>query len=448
MFRVNPSTSIRTTLLIWLLPLMALFMLVAWLVHGSLLDRMTQSFVHERLHQEALFLEKQIRAYYPDVDPALTASPYFEDVFHHAFAIRMANQVSVSPVSLAPLLRPALSATETGFFRLEGDRQGASVPASYIVFRELLDIGGDQVTIVVAEDLSVLARSQVELHAWTAAVAIGLLLILIGLVLLAVYLALKPVRQLRGSLQELQTGKQSRLTLEAPREFIPLISQINHLLDQLDKRLERSRDSLANLSHSIKTPIAVIQQALEDTDSELDHGYRLKLAARLSEIDRQLESEMRRSQLAGPQVGQFAKPVDQARDLVWMVGRLYPHINFELHTDLGAEFGWPIEEHDLSEILGNLLDNGGKWAATRVDLVIRRENDALTIVVRDDGSGVPPDELSTLGTRGLRLDQQTPGHGLGLAILRDLVSRYGGQLDFRNSDCGGLEAKVVLQRPA
>ncbi|MGP4844133.1 sensor histidine kinase [Marinobacter sp. 1Y8] len=444
---INPNASIRSTLLAWLLPLMALFMLVAWLIHGSLLDRMTRSFVHERLHQEAMFLKNQVKRFYPRVDSALAASPYFDDVFHHAFAIKVGDAVSVSPEALDSILRPALTTSDKVFFSLGNTTSRDADSGNYIAYKTVFDIGGDKAIIVVAEDLSILESNQAELHAWTAFVAAGLLVILIVLVLLAVYLALKPVRQLRRSLQELQGGKQTRLSLGAPREFVPLIQQINHLLDKLDQRLQRSRESLANLSHSIKTPIAVIQQALEDTDRDIDQAYRLKLATRLAEIDQQLESEMRRSQFAGPQVGQQAKPIQQARDLVWMIGRLYRNINFELNTNLSTEFSWPVEEHDLNEMLGNLLDNAGKWAATNVGVVIAQSSQALVIIVKDDGSGVNPEELHSLGTRGLRLDQQTPGHGLGLAILRDLVTRYDGTLEFRNSAHGGFEAEVVLRSP-
>ncbi|ROU00466.1 GHKL domain-containing protein [Marinobacter sp. R17] len=445
--RTRTNISIKATLLIWLLPLMAVFMLIAWLIHGSLLDRMTQRFVHERLQQEALFLEKQIREAYPDLDPALAASPYFKEVFHHAFAVKMGDQVSASPASLTSPLRATLEEPRTGFFNLRYDASGAKGPGEHVIYRKAFSIDGQPVVLAVAEDLGALARSQFELHLWTAFVALGLLGLLIAMVWLAVNLALRPVRHLQHSLEELQTGKRSRLDLNAPREFIPLTSQLNTLLDQSDRRLKRSRQSLANLSHSIKTPLAAIQQALEDTSTNLDANYRHRLATRLLDIDHQLESEMRRSQFAGPQVGQFALPVQQARDLLWMIGRLYPHLSFELRTELNEDFTWPVEENDLNEIMGNLVDNAGKWAKSCVDLSIIRSSESLQITVRDDGHGVPDNELETLGTRGLRLDEQKPGHGLGLAIVRDLITRYSGDITFENGRRGGLTVTIVLRAP-
>ena len=103
---------------------------------------------------------------------------------------------------------------------------------------------------------------------------------------------------------------------------------------------------------------------------------------------------------------------------------------------------WPIEEHDLNEVLGNLLDNAGKWSARFVELGLQEDGKGFAITVEDDGPGIPPDALDTLGTRGLRLDEQTPGHGLGLAIVREIADRYGGILNFRSGSTGGFKATV------
>jgi signal transduction histidine kinase len=257
---------------------------------------------------------------------------------------------------------------------------------------------------------------------------------------------MRPVISLQASLKKLQGGEISRIHVKAPEELQPLVKQLNQLLDFLDRRLERSRDALANLSHSVKTPIAAVRQILEDTSRPLDDELRREMGSRLGDIDKQLEAEMRRSRFAGPQVGKSAFPVKQARDLLWMFGRLYPDKSFELSTDMTEEHRWPIEEHDLSEILGNLLDNAGKWSSTFVDLSLSEENEQMLIVVADDGAGVAQDAIGELGKRGLRLDEQTPGHGLGLAIVCDIVDRYSGQTNFSHSPLGGLKIEVSLHR--
>jgi len=153
---------------------------------------------------------------------------------------------------------------------------------------------------------------------------------------------------------------------------------------------------------------------------------------------------MRRSRFAGPQVGKSAYPLKQARDLLWMMGRLYPEKSFELSSSLPEDARWPIEEHDLNEIMGNLLDNAGKWSERCVELSLAQHSDTLQIGVIDDGPGVAEAEICKLGQRGLRLDEQTPGHGLGLAIVREIVGRYGGNVHFSDAAEHGLRVKVAI----
>ena len=299
-------------------------------------------------------------------------------------------------------------------------------------------------TVIVSEDLGALKRSQAELHAWTAIVSVLLMLLLVAVIWFGITLSMRPVVTLKAALKRLQDGEISRINVQSPEEFQPLVKQLNQLLDSLDQRLERSREALANLSHSVKTPIAAVRQILEDKSRPLNNDLRQQMAVRLNSIDKQLEAEMRRSRFAGPQVGKSAYPLKQARDLLWMLGRLYPEKSFELSSDLPEESRWPVEEHDLNEILGNLLDNAGKWSNGYVELSLSQNNGLARMVVTDDGPGVNENEMTSLGQRGLRLDEQTPGHGLGLAIAREIVERYGGHVTFSAASGGGLQVTVEI----
>ncbi|KAA1176418.1 HAMP domain-containing protein [Marinobacter salinexigens] len=417
-------------------------MVLAWLVHGLLLERMAREFVESRLKDEVAFLEHQIRQSQGDID-TLQTGDYFQDVFHHAFAIRSPDQTLISPTAWAPLLSPLLRAERDGSVRLT-DSTVAGAPSDILAFRRSFTVESTPIVVIVSEDLGALKSSQAELHAWTAIVSILLILLLVAVIWLGINLSLRPVVTLKAALKRLQEGGISRINVQAPDEFRPLVLQLNQLLDSLDQRLERSRDNLANLSHSIKTPIAAVRQTLEDASRPLDSELRQELVTRLGDIDRQLEAEMRRSRFAGPQIGKSAYPVNQARDLLWMLGRLHPEKTFELSSDLNEERRWPLEEHDLNEILGNLLDNAGKWSKSTVELSLLEENEHMKILVNDDGPGVSPESLDSLGTRGLRLDEQIPGHGLGLAIVREITERYGGILSFDTAACGGLSATVDI----
>lgn len=434
--------SVKGTLLAVLLPAGIALMAIAWLVHGLLLDRMAREFVESRLKDEVAFLEHQIHESNGRVD-TLQLGDYFQEVFHHAFAIHTPSRTIISPDAWAPVLTPLIDSGQDGIQRVS-NVDAADAPSELLAYRKSFHVGGTPIVVIVSEDLSVLKRSQAELHTWTAIVSILLILLLVTVIWFGITFSMRPVVTLQGALKKLQDGEISRIDVQAPDEFHPLVEQLNQLLDSMDQRMERSREALANLSHSVKTPITAVRQILEDDSRSLDSDLRQQMAARLGEIDKQLEAEMRRSQFAGPQIGKSAYPLKQARDLLWMFGRLYPEKSFELATQLSDESRWPIEGHDLNEILGNLLDNAGKWSDRCVELSLAQNDRLVRIVVTDDGRGVKESELTSLGQRGLRLDQQTPGHGLGLAIVREIVERYHGHIGFSAAPDGGLQVTIEI----
>ncbi|WP_286220728.1 ATP-binding protein [Marinobacter apostichopi] len=439
-------TSIKRTLLALLLPSGIALMAIAWLIHGILLERMSQDFVESRLKDEVAFLEHQIRQSDGKIS-ALQTGDYFQEVFHHAFAIQSPTQTLISPQNWGALLSPLLEPGQQGTVRVRNS-ESPSAPGDILAFRKSFRVNNQPIVVIVAEDMAALHNSQAELHAWTAIVSILLILLLVGVIWIAIALSMRPIGSLQAALKKLQTGETTRIHVRAPEEFRPLVQQLNQVLDSLDQRLERSRDALANLSHSVKTPIAAVRQVLEDTSRALDDDLRQEMGDRLASLDKQLEAEMRRSRFAGPQAGKNSRPVDQARDLLWMLGRLYPEKSFELSTELTEETHWPLEQHDLNEILGNLLDNAGKWSAHCVELRLMANRKKLTITISDDGPGVAEEAISQLGKRGLRLDEQISGHGLGLAIVNDIVSRYGGNLIIKRNKNGGLSATVELVAPS
>src|SRR5690554_2707107 len=442
MMLLRKPVSVKGVLLILLLPAGIGLMAIAWLVHGLLLERMSREFVESRLHDEVKFLEHHILQAGGKID-MLQTGDYFEKVFHHAFAIQSPGQTAISPKSWVPLLSPLLESSEQGSIRVQGANI-ANAPSDILAYRKSFLVEGTPITVIVSEDMGALQNSQTELHAWTAIVSMLSIILLGGVIWFGINLSMRPVATLQASLKKLQIGEISRIDVQVPEEFRPLVQQLNQLLDSLDQRLARSREALANLSHSVKTPIAAVRQILEDTSRSLDEDLRQEMGARLGDIDKQLEAEMRRSRFAGPQVGKSTYPVKQARELLWMLGRLYPDKTFELSTDLAEDRYWPIEEYDLNEILGNLLDNSGKWSSRCVELSLQETPERMKILVRDDGPGVKSEAIEKLGRRGLRLDEQMPGHGLGLAIVQDIVQRYEGQVEFSNSLKGGLEALVSI----
>lgn len=438
----EPGKSVRRTLLLLLLPAGVALMGLAWFIHGLLLEQMSRDFVEGRLKDEVAFLEHQLARSDADLTK-LDTGTYFEDVFHHAFAIATDDGNQISPEKWRPVLQALIDDDRTGPF-LVAPPAKINVASKLLAYRKTSVINNRPVVIIVAEDLGELQQTQQSLHLWTAVVSLLLVGLLASAIWFGINLALRPVKALQLALEDLRNGRETRIHTHAPEEFRPLVDQLNQLLDTLDQRLESSRDALANLSHSVKTPIAAVRQILDDHERELNPSLRQEMARRLSDIHQQLEAEMRRSQFSGPQAGKVAQPVQQARDMLWMLGRLHPDKNFELSTNLDETHRWPVEEHDLNELIGNLLDNAGKWASQHAELALWETEAGLRLQVADDGDGVADDTLTDLGKRGLRLDQQTPGHGLGLAIVADIVGRYGGQITFSRSPGGGLNVLVFI----
>ncbi|WP_341707634.1 ATP-binding protein [Halopseudomonas sp.] len=438
------TRSIRTTLLLWLLPFATLFMLLAWYLHGALLERMSRDFVRERLQQEVAMIEQQLGT--PSGLDALDGN-YFGALSHHLFVLRVGAQSRLSHPQWSDLLTPWLDLPDQGLIELHGVPEGEPTSHRYMAWRTETQVNGQPVTIVAAEDYSQLQASAHELHLWTAAVAAGLLVVLFALILLAVQLSMRPVRQLQQDLKALKQGRLQRLGDTVPQEFSGLIGQLNQLLDTLQHRLQKVREANANLSHRIKTPIAAINQLIS-SDQPITPEARSQISQRLDDISRQLDGSLHASHSGGPLTGSSCQPLEQARELLWMLGRLHSHIEFELDSSLADAARWPVEEQDFSELLGNLADNAGKWARSRVRVGLSDDGKQRLLVVEDDGPGVPAEEREQLGTRGWRLDQQMPGHGLGLAIVRDLAARYEGQVQFGVSTLGGLLVRVDIPTQA
>lgn len=297
-------------------------------------------------------------------------------------------------------------------------------------------------TLAVAEDLTPIEDQTRRFQAWTVAILCLSFFLLLGIQRKLLRRGFLEIDQVRDELREVALGRRGRLESPGPAEIRPLTAQVNDLLDQLLRRLERSRRSLGNLAHALKTPITLLKRALESAD--LPEPQRREWIGQLDRVARLADRELRRASLAGRISGQAFVPAQELPDLVDAVRRLHRDRNLQIELAELPEGALPMDRDDLFELLGNLLDNACKWAERRVRVTLAVEQ-ALVIIVEDDGPGVASDALAELTRRGLRLDEQVIGHGLGLSIVHDLVDDYGGEFSLdRSGSLGGLAAKVVL----
>jgi len=431
--------SLRFRLLAWLCSVALAVVGVTWLLHGSLLNDIARDFLGDRLRQEA---EHTLQRFHQDGAAALsrldTTSTTYQ-VFHHLYALRLGRTVIVSEPRWREPLEPFFDRKIGSLFDVKNAGQ------HLLVYRQEFTLSnGQSGVLLIGEDFSQVEEGLATLHWWVATIAGVILLLLVTLNLVVVNKGLRPLGDLREQLHELRRGRRDRIKLEVPSELDELVAQLNHFLDDQDRRLARSRESAANLSHALKTPLAAVTQVLRGS-RPIDDKRRQKMLKRLEDISTQLESELRRSRFAsGAYAGQVTVVRRETEQLIDMFDTLYPETRFQLDTALDSAVNVPVERQDFMEMLGIVLDNAGKWASREVHCKLAVSGTTLSVTVQDDGPGVERDKLEQLGQRGMRLDERVPGHGLGLSILSELVQACDGSLDFQPSSLGGLKVVVML----
>ena len=302
----------------------------------------------------------------------------------------------------------------------------------------------------IAEDLQ---RYQGEINSyrktlwfWLGTLAI-LLLFVQGLV---VQWGLRPLRKVADEIRAIEGGEKNSLSGKYPKELAHLTNNINDLIRNERNHLVRYRNTLGDLAHSLKTPLAVLQGYFEQNKVTGSSAETVSQQVwRMQEI---VDYQLQRAAVSGKQT--FNKPIlikPVADQLHSALNKVY--IEKKLHSDLNIDdkacfYG---EKGDLMEVLGNVLDNAYKWANSKIKVEVSKSNavakrrSRITIKVEDDGPGIDHDKIKWLTQRGVRGDEREgpPGQGIGLGVVREIVESYSGTLDFSKSELGGC--KVIIQ---
>ena len=304
-------------------------------------------------------------------------------------------------------------------------------------------------TYRVAENLvsfnAEVSRFRRNLWGWLA----GAAFLLLAVQSVVLRWSLAPLRRVSSDLSAIETGIAQRLRGDYPRELRQLTDNLNGLLASADNHLKRYRDSLGNLAHSLKTPLAVLRGALdgEADDAALRAVAREQLTGMTQLIEYQLQraAASGRTPLAAPVE---IKPV--AEKIIAALAKVYADKGVQVAFDMDATATFHGDAGDLTEMLGNLLDNAFKWCRrqVRVAAQLRPATDVgqslLEIRIADDGPGIPDDLKARVLLRGARADEKTPGHGLGLAMVQDTVALYRGTLSLHAGPLGGLEVSLRI----
>jgi len=276
----------------------------------------------------------------------------------------------------------------------------------------------------------------------------GAVLLLLQLVVLR--WSLWPLRRVIAELKRVQRGTAMRMTERHPRELEPLTDSINAFIESERENLDRQRNTLADLAHSLKTPLAVLRTRL---DAGAPAGeLREEVDIQLRRMNSLVSYQLARAASSGHTL--FAAPIEiesHAEQIVRGLEKIYSSKGVVCEFDIEPQARFHGEPGDLQELLGNLLENAFKWATKRVLLTAHRgpattnRRPGLLLAVDDDGPGIPPERVAQLLQRGVRGDERVQGHGIGLAIVQDIVHGYRGELEVTASpELGGARFEIKL----
>ncbi|RDE18738.1 two-component sensor histidine kinase [Motiliproteus coralliicola] len=348
-----------------------------------------------------------------------------------------------SESSLGAELQPLQSKPEPGQALFGVDDMGLF----FYSYRVLWEIESGQVTEFVFSTLERPDRFRAALrefrfHLWSGLALLGLLLLAAQALLMR--WGLQPLQQMAQDIKSMETGDQNQLEGRYPQEVQPLTHNLNLLLETERGRRQRYRNTLADLAHSLKTPLAVMRNEVE-TDRSAPTNTEL-LQQQVDRMEQIINHQLGR---AGSASAQKLLQRTQVRPVAERIGlvmaKVYPD-NYRSFEVIGEDESFTGDERDLMEMLGNLIDNGFKYGAGRVQVRIETQAQQLLIRIEDDGPGVADELGELILQRGTRADSIAPGQGIGLSVLRDILSSYGGTLTLgRSETLGG--ASFCLQLP-
>jgi two-component system sensor histidine kinase PhoQ len=364
----------------------------------------------------------------------------------YARVVREDGQARLNSPSLLGLRLPPPPAIPLATFRyqtLDLDGRPHS-QLSYAIRWELDAQRSVRFTFQVIEDMQAyyqqINRYRRSLWSWLAGAA--LLLLLVQAVILR--WGLQPLRKVARELERIEQGEAEQLAGDYPKELQQLTDRINDLLQHTRRQLARYRDALGNLAHSLKTPLAILNNTL--SLQQVEPAVRQEAGEQLQRIQQIIDYQLQRAATAGQTSLQAAIEVAPlARQVIEALRKVFADKNLQIETTIPADLACHCDRGDLMEILGNLLENACKWARHTVHIAARQADDGRVILrIEDDGPGIPAEVRERVRRRGERADAGTPGHGLGLAMVQEIVLLYGGQMHIDRSELGGAAIEVHL----
>ncbi|KIO38065.1 ATP-binding protein [Shewanella sp. cp20] len=437
--------SIRTKLSLWLSALVIISTFVAIVIFESMLRQAFHDSIIDRLEED---LEQVLLAIQFDngdisIDPN-QVSNFYKPVYSGRYYQLNLKDIELRSRSLwdQRLEIEPLTKGQTRVWQTKG-------PQNHDI--QLLSLGLSsadakvQATLTVAQDLSIGRQVFSQVYGTKLSVNLAMLLAMVAGIFILLRQSFKPINDMQRALMKLREGEITALdTGKIPPELAPLAQTYNELLQYSSKQMERSRNNLGNLSHGLKTPLAVMQQQVEVLGLK-DPDAAAAMQAQLDQIHKMIERKLAAARITGDMLpaAQMQLPKD-LQDLAQTLTKVHGHKAIDCQFNLDEQIHrLPIHREDGMELIGNLLDNAFKWANGRVAVSTKQSDEQSLLTIEDDGPGVADEALSQLTQRGKRLDEAIMGHGLGLSIVKDIAEQYEISLDFEHSQqLGGL--KITL----
>ena len=285
------------------------------------------------------------------------------------------------------------------------------------------------INMAIAPHLAEQATFRSTLWQWLSFTGLVLLITLI----VAVRWGLRPLNDIPANIQALEKGDVDMLSDDVASELKPLTQQVNALLAQMHRRHERIRHAMSDMAHSLKTPLALMRSQLKGHDSEVNQ--------QIDEIDRMILYYRQRATLAGTdQFGALSRPHLIAQRIAQSLEKVHREKSLRISIEIPEDYECRADEGDLYELFGNLLENAAKYAQQSIKISFNNGN----WVISDDGPGISTADAERVLQRGQRADEQLPGQGIGLAVVKTIVEQYDGQVEIGKSEHGGAEIRFSL----
>lgn len=304
-------------------------------------------------------------------------------------------------------------------------------------------------SIVVVDTIPNEFKHSWRVWSWFTYALIANLLLVIPLLWGAARWSLLPIAALAKEVRELEKHSRKQLNPDTSRELSSLVRNLNGLVKSERERYNKYRTTLTDLTHSLKTPLAVLQSTLR-----LMRSHKLSMEdaepimlEQISRISQQTGYFLHRASmrsttaLLGREIHAVAPLLDS---LISALNKVYQRKGVDITLDISPEVLFIGDKNDFMEVMGNVLDNACKYCLEFVEVTARIDRDALWLMVDDDGPGIPESKRPLIFDRGQRIDTLRPGQGVGLSVVQEIINQYDGNIIIEESILGGTRMSLVF----